>query len=144
MRLSTILAAGLAGLVFGMGLAVSGMMDPARVIGFLDIGRLADAGIWDPTLGFVMAGALVVTLPGFALMRRRATPLLTGRFEWPTRRDIDGRLLLGAGLFGIGWGLVGFCPGPALAALSSGLPAVFVFAGAMVAGFLLFRLIDRG
>ncbi|MBP5858974.1 YeeE/YedE family protein [Marivibrio halodurans] len=144
MRIQRILAGAGAGLLFGLGLALSGMMDPARVIGFLDVGRLVGAGVWDPTLGFVMGGALLVTLPGFALMRRRGAPLLADRFEWPSRRDIDRRLLLGAVLFGAGWGLVGFCPGPALAALSSGLAPVFIFVAAMVAGFLLFRLLAGG
>lgn len=138
-----IAAGGLAGLLFGLGLAVSGMMDPARVIGFLDIGRLATDGVWDPTLGFVMGGALLLTLPGFARMKREGRPLLAERFAWPTRRDVDARLVVGSALFGVGWGLVGFCPGPAVSALSSGLQPVFLFAAAMVAGMLLYRLVDR-
>lgn len=133
-----IVAGGLAGLIFGVGLAVSGMMDPARVIGFLDVGRLFAGGIWDPTLGFVMGGALLVTLPGFARLRGKAAPVLTEAFQWPTRRDVDARLLLGALLFGVGWGLVGFCPGPALAALSTALTPVLIFAASMAAGMLFY------
>ncbi|HLN85596.1 MAG TPA: DUF6691 family protein, partial [Candidatus Limnocylindrales bacterium] len=117
------------GIIFGLGLAISEMINPARVIGFLDI-----AGRWDPTLMFVMGGALAITLPAFALIFRRRRPLLDGQFFLPTRRDIDRPLLLGAALFGIGWGLGGFCPGPALAALASGSPGVFIFVLAMIIG----------
>jgi len=140
MAIRTTLAGAGAGLLFGGGLALSGMMDPGRVIGFLDIARLVGDGVWDPTLGFVMLGALLVTLPGFAVLRRQAVPAFAAKFEWPTRRDIDARLVAGALMFGVGWGLVGFCPGPALAALSSGLGPVALFAGAMLVGMLLFRL----
>lgn len=126
----------LIGLLFGAGLAISGMMNPAKVIGFLDF-----TGNWDPTLALVMLGALVVTIPAFALARKRPAPMLGGEFQIPTRRDIDWRLLAGASMFGIGWGLAGFCPGPALAALSSGLSEVFVFVAAMIAGMALFRLV---
>jgi len=138
MAIARIAAGGAAGLLFGLGLAVSGMMDPARVIGFLDIGRLAGAGVWDPTLGFVMAGALLATAPGFAWLRRRGGPRFADAFQWPTRRDIDARLVLGALLFGIGWGLIGFCPGPALAALSTGVTPVLIFTAAMAAGMLIY------
>ncbi|MEQ8604766.1 MAG: YeeE/YedE family protein [Marivibrio sp.] len=138
MGLARLAAGGGAGLLFGVGLAVSGMMDPARVIGFLDIGRLAGEGVWDPTLGFVMAGALLATAPGFAWLRRRGAPRLADAFQWPTRRDVDARLVLGALLFGIGWGLIGFCPGPALAALSTGSAPTAIFAAAMAAGMLLY------
>ena len=117
------------GIFFGLGLAVSEMINPARVIGFLDV-----AGRWDPTLMFVMGGALAVTLPAFAFILRRRRPLLDGEFFLPTKRDIDRQLILGAALFGIGWGLGGFCPGPALASLASGSPAVFLFVLAMIAG----------
>ncbi|MBM4296976.1 MAG: YeeE/YedE family protein [Deltaproteobacteria bacterium] len=119
----------LIGTLFGLGLSISEMTNPARVIGFLDI-----AGRWDPTLIFVMGGALAVTLPAYTLILRRARPLLDGAFHLPAKRDIDRRLLIGAALFGIGWGLGGFCPGPALASLASGAPAVFGFVLAMIAG----------
>ena len=117
------------GIIFGLGLSISEMINPTRVIGFLDI-----AGRWDPTLMFVMGGALAITLPAFALTLRRARPLLDDQFLLPTKRDIDRLLISGAAIFGIGWGLGGFCPGPALAALASGSPAVFLFVLAMVIG----------
>jgi len=119
----------MAGVLFGFGLSISEMINPARVIGFLDV-----AGRWDPTLAFVMGGALAITGPAFALILRRPRPWLADKFILPTRRDIDRPLILGAALFGIGWGLGGFCPGPALAALASGSPAVFLFVLAMVGG----------
>ena len=123
------------GTLFGAGLAISQMIDPARVIGFLDV-----AGRWDPTLAFVMIGALAVTIPAFALARRQGiSPALGGAFRIPTARDIDGPLLLGAAIFGIGWGLSGFCPGPAIAALSSGLWPVIAFGISMVAGMVVFK-----
>mgnify|MGYP003668154163 CR=1 FL=1 len=126
----------LIGMVFGAGLAISQMMNPAKVLGFLDF-----AGNWDPTLGFVMAGALVAAIPGFLLAKKGKASLLGGPFRLPTRRDIDSPLVAGAAIFGVGWGLVGFCPGPALAALGSGLWEVFVFVAAMIAGMLLFRIL---
>ena len=122
-------AACVTGMIFGLGLSSSEMINPARVIGFLDI-----AGRWDPTLMFVMGGALAVTLPAFQLILQRARPLLDREFFMPTKRDIDRPLMLGAALFGIGWGLGGFCPGPALAALASGSPAIILFVLAMIAG----------
>ena len=106
----------LAGLLFGCGLVVSGMVNPAKVLGFLDLGAIP-AGGWDPSLAFVMGGALLVAVPAFAVARRRQAPLCAETFRWPTKHEIDGRLLLGSALFGVGWGLVGFCPGPAFAAL---------------------------
>ncbi|MCP4327036.1 MAG: YeeE/YedE family protein [Alphaproteobacteria bacterium] len=114
------------------------MINPAKVLSFLDV-----AGHWDPTLAFVMAGALAVTVPGFAWLRARNVSVFGGELKLPTRRDIDHRLVIGAVLFGVGWGLAGFCPGPALAALSTGLPDVFAFVVAMVAGMLVFRLLSR-
>lgn len=124
------------GTLFGAGLAISKMIDPARVIGFLDV-----AGRWDPTLAFVMIGALAVTIPAFALARRKGiSPVLGEAFRLPTARDIDGPLLLGAAIFGIGWGLSGFCPGPAIAALGSGLWPVIAFGISMVAGMVVFKL----
>lgn len=123
------------GTVFGVGLAVSQMINPAKVIGFLDF-----AGNWDPTLGVVMVAALVCAAPGFALVKRRGTPILGTSFQIPSRKDIEWRLLSGAAVFGVGWGLSGFCPGPALAAMSAGMYQVFIFVGAMVAGMLLHKL----
>jgi len=122
-----------AGLLFGIGLAVSGMDDPAKVLGFLDIAAIGSGG-WDPSLAFVMAGGLAVTLPAFHYARRRAQPFAVAQFQTPTATAIDRRLMLGALIFGGGWGLVGYCPGPAIAALSFGAPGTIVFAVAMVIG----------
>jgi len=119
----------LAGLVFGTGLYVSQMVNPAKVLAFLDV-----AGNWDPSLAFVMAGALVVTVLGNTIARKRSAPFAGSSFQWPTSRQIDARLVGGAALFGIGWGLVGFCPGPALAALAFGLWPVALFVASMVVG----------
>jgi uncharacterized membrane protein YedE/YeeE len=130
-----VVAALLTGLLFGFGLALSGMMNPAKVIGFLDL-----AGAWDPTLAFVMGGGLLVSLPGFWLVRRRQGPLFGGAFQFPTRKDIDWKLIGGAALFGVGWGIAGFCPGPAVAALSTALPGVLLFMAALLAGMALHRL----
>jgi uncharacterized membrane protein YedE/YeeE len=123
----------LAGTIFGFGLSLSGMINPARVLGFLDLA----SGQWDPTLMFVLGGALLVAFPGVMLQRRLARPLLDQRFHLPTKTAIDGRLLLGAALFGAGWGLAGFCPGPAIAGLATGLPMVLLFVATMAAGMLL-------
>lgn len=120
------------GLLFGVGLALSGMMDPARVLGFLDI-----AGRWDPTLLFVLGSAVAVSALGYAVSRRLAKPVFARRFEIPTAQTLDAKLLVGAGIFGVGWGLGGFCPGPALASLSLGLPKSYVFVLAMLAGMIL-------
>jgi uncharacterized membrane protein YedE/YeeE len=120
------------GALFGLGLAVSGMINPAKVIGFLDL-----AGEWDPTLAFVMGGALLVAIPAFRLILGRPRPILAGDFALPTKSTLDARLLGGAALFGVGWGLSGFCPGPAVAALVAGLAPVFAFVAAMVAGMVL-------
>lgn len=117
------------GFIFGLGLAVSEMTDPARVIGFLDF-----AGAWDPTLAFVMGGALAVALPGFAAVLRRRRPLLGAHFSVPAKREVDAPLVAGAAIFGVGWGLSGFCPGPAVAALSTLVPSVAMFVAALVAG----------
>jgi len=124
------------GAILGAGLAISQMMNPAKVIAFLDF-----AGDWDPTLAFVMAGAVLAAIPGFALTKKRSGPTFAGSFQIPTRRDIDMPLVVGASVFGVGWGLAGFCPGPALAALGTGMWEVFVFVAAMIAGMLLFRLL---
>lgn len=127
--MAQIAAALVLGIIFAIGLAVSEMINPARVIGFLDV-----AGRWDPTLLFVMAGALAVTVPLFPVILRRPKPLLAARFSLPSKARVDGPLLFGAAVFGVGWGLAGFCPGPALAALASGSPAVILFVLAMVGG----------
>lgn len=128
------LAGYLAGLLFGLGLAISGMTDPARVIGFLDV-----AGAWDPTLIFVLGGAVITTFTGYRLAWRRQAPVLDARFQLPTRRDLDGRLLGGAALFGIGWGLTGYCPGPAVASLPGLSWPLALFLVVMVAGWWLAR-----
>jgi len=130
------IVAGLCGIVFGSGLALSGMTNPAKVLAFLDV-----AGVWDPTLAFVMTGALATTAAGFALARARLRPWLAETFALPTRRDLDADLLGGAVLFGVGWGLVGLCPGPALANLSRPSAEILVFVGAMLAGVAAHRLL---
>ncbi|XJJ61762.1 DUF6691 family protein [Novosphingobium sp. BL-8H] len=128
----------LSGTMFGAGLALSGMMDPSRVRGFLDI-----FAAWDPTLAFVMGGALAVMALAWALQRRMLKPMAAERFELPGTRLIDVRLVGGAALFGTGWGLGGLCPGPALASLAlNPLPAA-VFVAAMVLGMIALRLFDR-
>lgn len=119
----------LAGLLFGIGLVVSGMADPAKVLNFLDL-----AGHWDPSLAFVMGAAVIVTTIGYRLTFRRQKPVLDDEFHLPTKKQIDGRLVLGAAVFGAGWGLVGYCPGPALVALSLRAPATIVFVIAMLIG----------
>ena len=130
-----------AGILFGLGLAVSQMVNPAKVLGFLDIAAAwrPVAGAWDPSLALVMAGALAVTAAGFRLALRRQAPVFGAAFELPRATAIDRRLVAGAAIFGTGWGLVGFCPGPALASLGFGLPQPFVFVAAMVAGAWLYR-----
>lgn len=124
----------LSGAIFGVGLAISGMINPAKIIGFLDF-----AGDWDPTLAFVMGGALLVSIPAFRWILSRPSPVLDDSFDLPKKSSLDGRLLGGAALFGVGWGLSGFCPGPAVAALASGLPSVFVFMAAMLGGMALYK-----
>ncbi len=126
------------GLVFGWGLLISGMTQPSKVLGFLDV-----LGPWDPTLAFVMAGALAVTGMGYAVARRRPRPILAAQSLWPTRTDIDRPLVGGAVLFGTGWGLVGLCPGPALENLASLSPRVIVFVVAMGVGMVLHDLWQR-
>lgn len=124
------------GLVFGVGIAVSGMMDPAKVLNFFDL-----AGTWDPSLAFVMGGALVVTFVGYRLTWRRAEPLFGGRFQVPTNTAIDARLVGGSALFGVGWGIAGFCPGAAIPALGTGRWEVALFLLAVVGGFGLRRIL---
>jgi uncharacterized membrane protein YedE/YeeE len=127
------------GLLFGLGLIVSGMADPSKVLAFLDL-----AGAWDPSLGFVMAGAIGVALPAYARARRaRRTRWLGAPLHWPPPRAIDARLIGGSVVFGIGWGLIGFCPGPAVVALGMGRIEAVWFVGGMLAGMALFALLDR-
>ena len=133
-RLSEFLVA----LLFGWGLLIAGMTDPGKVIGFLDL-----AGLWDPSLAFVMGGAIVVGLGAFTLARKRTTNLLGGALHLPTRADIDRPLVIGSLLFGAGWGLAGFCPGPAIVSMGAGQPKAAVFVLAMVAGMVVFEWIER-
>ena len=134
----TLLVSLLTGLVFGIGLIVSGMADPAKVLGFLDL-----AGAWDPSLAFVMAGAIVVSAVAFAMARRRTVSLLGAEMKLPTARQIDRRLVLGSVVFGIGWGVAGFCPGPSLVALGMGEAKAAVFVAAMLVGMGVFELLER-
>jgi uncharacterized membrane protein YedE/YeeE len=131
----------LSGALFAIGLVVSGMTQTSKVIGFLNVGGIVNPqrfGAWDASLAFVMGGALLVTLVAFAVTPRDGNkPWAAPRFELPTRKDIDGKLLLGAALFGIGWGLAGYCPGPALASLLSGGMDVVVFTVALGLGMVL-------
>lgn len=127
------MAAALAsGAVFGLGLSLSGMLNPARVQGFLDI-----FGVWDPSLAFVLGGAVLVAFVGFRIMDRMQRPILSETFHVPKNRKIDAPLIIGSALFGIGWGLGGFCPGPAVASMSVGLTKSFVFVAAMIVGMTL-------
>lgn len=126
-----------AGLLFGIGLAVSEMINPAKVLNFLDI-----FGHWDASLVFVMLGAVVTTAIGYRLVLRRERPLFEARFMLPTRRDVDTRLLAGSAIFGIGWGLGGYCPGPALSGLAFGALETMVFVAAMIAGMAMTRMIS--
>jgi hypothetical protein len=130
-RFAQPLAALLCGTLFGFGLALSGMLDPARVQGFLDL-----FGAWDPSLIFVLGGAVMVAMAGMLLVKRMRQPVFGDVFHIPTNRRIDLPLVLGSAIFGIGWGLGGFCPGPALSALSMGYLTPVVFVIAMVAGMV--------
>lgn len=129
------------GVLFGLGLAISGMANPQKVIGFLDV-----TGDWDPTLAFVMGGALLVAIPAFRWIFGRRRPVLAESFEIPTKKEIDVRLVGGSVLFGVGWGLSGFCPGPAVVALvpafATGIMPVFAFVAAMIAGMAMYRWIS--
>ncbi|SOY68280.1 DUF6691 family protein [Cupriavidus taiwanensis] len=127
----------LAGLVFGIGLILSGMANPAKVLGFLDL-----AGAWDPSLAFVMAGAIVFGVAAFALARRRQRSWLGLPMQWPALAAVTPRLLLGSAAFGVGWGLAGFCPGPALVALGAGYAKAWGFVAAMLAGMALFEVAE--
>ena len=127
-----------AGLLFGLGLLLSGMSDPGKVLGFLDL-----LGTWDPSLALVMAGAILVGMLAFAVAKKRTINFLGGALHLPTASQIDRRLVIGALLFGAGWGLAGFCPGPSLVSMFSGQPKAAVFVLAMVIGMLLYEAADR-
>ncbi len=133
-----IFTAALAGLIFGLGLILSGMADPHKVLGFLDL-----AGAWDPSLALVMLGAIAAGVVGFAAASRRSTSLLALPMKLPAARDIDRRLVGGSLLFGIGWGIAGFCPGPALVGLGMGEAKAAVFVLAMLLGMAVFELAER-
>ena len=131
-----VLSAFAAGLSFGLGLVVSQMVNPAKVISFLDV-----FGAWDPSLALVMASAVAVSALGYFVARRRGVPVFAARLEIPTKRDLDPRLLAGAVLFGVGWGLVGLCPGPAITLLTFRKSEPFIFVAAMLVGMVLFRFV---
>lgn len=133
-----ILVAALVGLLFGIGLILSGMTDPAKVLGFLDL-----AGAWNPSLAFVMAGAIAIGAIAFRVAGARTDSLLGLPMRLPTATGIDRRLVLGSVAFGAGWGLAGFCPGPALASLATGGVKPLIFSAAMVAGMAVFELLER-
>ena len=126
----------LTGIIFGIGISVSGMIDPAKVLNFFDL-----AGTWDPSLAFVMAGAIAVTLPGYRIIWKRKTPLFGNRFQIPSSSVVDKQLIGGSALFGIGWGIAGFCPGAAIPALGTGRWEVALFLVAVAAGFGIRRLV---
>jgi uncharacterized membrane protein YedE/YeeE len=132
------LSAFLLGVLFAVGLVVSGMTDPDKVLAFLDV-----TGAWDGSLMLVMGGAIGVYLPIWLAIRRRPAPVLDDRFHWPTHKDVDARLVLGAVLFGIGWGVAGYCPGPAFVSLGAGYPKAFVICVGLLGGFALYALVDR-
>ncbi len=127
-----------AGLLFSVGLALAGMTQPSKVIGFLDV-----AGNWDPSLAFVMGGAIAVYFVANQLMKRRYAPLSGGRFQVPGGRDIDPKLIVGAGVFGIGWGLAGYCPGPGITSLGAGTLSAFMFVASMALGMLIYERAQR-
>jgi uncharacterized membrane protein YedE/YeeE len=126
------------GLTFGLGLLISGMSDPAKVLNFLDFAGIG-AGTWDPSLAFVMAGAIAVTFVGFEWVLRQPRPFFGEEFHLPVKRELDLRIISGPAIFGVGWGLAGFCPGPAFTALGFGSAAAVMFVAAMMAGMLFAR-----
>ncbi|MCY1042600.1 YeeE/YedE family protein [Corallococcus sp. bb12-1] len=134
--MKALLSAGLCGVLFALGLGLGGMTQPEKVMGFLDV-----AGRWDPSLAMVMIGAVGVHAVFLRLILRRPAPVLAPRFPTPSQTRVDRSLIVGAALFGVGWGLVGYCPGPAFTALATGGRDVLLFVGSMLAGMLLFRLI---
>lgn len=133
-----VLTSMLSGLVFGLGLIISGMANPAKVLGFLDL-----AGAWDPSLALVMAGAIAVGFFAFLIAKRRTLSLIGAEMKLPTATHIDKRLVAGGTLFGMGWGIAGFCPGPGLVALGMGEPKALVFVAAMLAGMIVFQLLEK-
>lgn len=138
--MKTLFAALVSGALFGLGLIISGMSNPARVLNFLDW-----SSNWDPTLAFVMGGAVAVALPGFHWVRQRSKPLFGNSFDMPTSTSIDKKLIAGASIFGIGWGIGGFCPGPSLVALTTLHTDVLLFVAAMLVGMVLHHwLVQRG
>ncbi|MBF9046852.1 YeeE/YedE family protein [Rhodobacterales bacterium LSUCC0031] len=128
----------LIGVIFGTGIVVSGMANPAKVINFFDI-----AGTWDPSLAFVMGGALVVTFVGYRIVFGRSRPMFEGRFVLPTARNLDARLIGGSAVFGVGWGIAGFCPGGALPALGTGRIEVILFVAALIGGILAAKFLQN-
>jgi len=126
------------GLIFGIGLILAGMTNPAKVIGFLDI-----TGTWDPSLAFVMGGAVLVAVVAFRVAKKRTANFLGGAMRMPTSDMIDKRLVIGSLLFGAGWGMAGFCPGPALTSIGTGNPKAVIFVVAMIVGMAIFELADR-
>jgi len=126
------------GLLFGLGLMLSGMTDPGKVMGFLDL-----FGTWDPSLALVMGGAILVGFFAFTVAKKRTSTFLGGALRLPTNTDVDKKLVMGSVLFGAGWGLAGFCPGPALVSMADGQPKALVFVLAMLVGMLGFELMDR-
>jgi uncharacterized protein len=130
------------GLIFGLGLVLSGMSNPAKVLNFLDLGGIA-SGTWDPSLAFVMAGAVAVTFAGYRWVLGRSQPFFGERFHLPIERELDLRIVAGPAVFGVGWGLVGFCPGPALTALGFGTRSALIFVVAMFVGMWLARWLAR-
>ncbi|WP_029583732.1 YeeE/YedE family protein [Bradyrhizobium sp. URHD0069] len=131
------------GLIFGLGLVISGMSDPAKVLNFLDLAGIG-SGTWDPSLAFVMAGAVAVTFVGYNRIQKQPRPVFGEKFHLPTKQELDLRIISGPAIFGVGWGLAGFCPGPAVTALGFGSSAAVIFVAAMAAGMMLARwLADR-
>ena len=137
MKRATLAASFACGLTFGIGLLISGMTDPAKVEGFLDLD-----GAWDPSLAFVMGGAIAIGVLGFSVAKRRSTTLLGAPMELPARREIDARLVLGSLTFGVGWGIAGFCPGPAIVSIGTGSLRAVLFTVAMLGGMVLFRALE--
>jgi len=133
-----ILIAALIGLIFGAGITFGGMINPAKVLNFFDV-----AGTWDPSLAFVMGSALIVTAIGYRLVWKRPAPVFEAKFQVPTRKDIDPALIGGAALFGVGWGIAGFCPGGAIPALGLLEPQAFLFVGSMLAGLYLAKTLRK-
>ena len=132
--MSHLLSSLISGIIFGVGLALSGMIDPNKVLNFLDF-----SGNWDPSLALVMSGALTVSFVAFRMIPKRVAPVFSSTFKLPTHSDISVRLCVGSAIFGIGWGLVGYCPGPAISGLGIGSSDVFIFTFSMLAGFLVHR-----